>query len=255
MKKIAIFVLSAGFLAGCSQPNGLRPTKSASVNIVVSNVKAAGGGRLGASGGVITTQNGALDISSFIMSMGNLRIEENSGNDVQEGGGNNSNDGNDASESSAPEGSEGPENSDIILAGPFIVDAVGGTISLQKIDVFPGTFKKVDFSLQPQTAAPLNGSSIVVKGNFKSGSSAVPFTIQSSLTSYLQLPLQGNGIVVKDKGTSVITITVDVASLLNNLDLSTASIVNGEIVIDGINNISLLKLFEANFAKFTEASE
>jgi hypothetical protein len=249
MRAIAILTLTVVFLISCNQPGGVSPSKSASVNVLLStSAKTPAGGRLG---GIITTANGSLDVSSFVVSMANVRIEENSGNDVQQGGGSDTNDG-------SPEGTstpEGSDQSDIILAGPFTVDAVSGTVSLQKVDVFPGIFKKVDFSLLPQAAAPLNGGSIVVKGNFKSGTSTTPFTIQSSLTSYIQLPLQGNGITVKDKGAVTVTILVDVAALLNNLDLSGATVANGEILVDATANSALLKIFETNFAKFTEASQ
>ena len=94
-----------------------------------------------------------------------------------------------------------------------------------------------------------------MKGNFKSGTTTIPFTIQSSVSSYIQLPLQGNGITVKDKGAVTVTIIVDVAALLNNLDLSGATVANGEIHVDATTNSGLLKVFEANFAKFIEAAE
>lgn len=254
MKKIVILTLVVGFLSSCSQPGGLSPSKSASVNVILSNAKTATGGRIVTSSGLIVTSNGSLEVSSFVVSMANIRIEENSGNDVEQTGGSDTNDGgSDAAEStSTPEGSE---TSDIILAGPFTVDAVNGTVSLQKVDVYPGTFKKVNFSLLPQTIAPFDGNSIVVKGNFKSGSTSTPFVIHSSLSNYIQLPLQGTGITVKDKGAVTITIVVDVAALLNNLDLSGATVSNGEIHVDATSNSGLLKTFEGNFVKFTEASE
>ncbi len=248
MKKIVILSCAVVLFASCSRQSNVSPTKTASLNLLVANTKS----KILSQTGRISTANGALEVSSFLMSIANVRIEENSGNDVQQGGNSGSNDGNDSPETSSPEGSE---NSDVMLAGPFTVDAVTGTVSLQKVDVFPGTFKKVDFSMSVQPNLPFNGGSILVKGFFKSGISSIPFTIQSAFSSRIQLPLAGNGITAKDKSSVTITITVDVAQLLGNIDFSGATVTNGEIHVDAIANSGLLKNFETNFVKFMDAAE
>ncbi len=235
-------------LTSCSRLSSVSPTKTASLNLLVSNSKTKTSGQAGK----ITAANGTVEVSSFLMSIANVHIQENSGNDVQQGGNNQSNDGSDTTESNSPEGSE---NADVILAGPFTVDAANGTVSLQNVDVFPGTFKKVEFSMAVQSGIPFNGGSIVVKGFFKSTTSSIPFTIQSAFSNQIQLPLLGNGITAKAKSAATITIIVNVTQLLSNIDFGGATLTNGEIHIDAATNNGLLKAFETNFVTFTEASE
>lgn len=247
MKKIVFALFGIALLASCGQPSSVKPTKSVTLDVQVSNSKTSAGGS-GIAGRVVSTPTGSLDISSFMLSIANVHIEENAGFEGEQSGGNDTNDGSDSA-------AESPETSDIVLNGPFTVDAVNGTVSLQKVDVFPGAFKNVNFSLFVQSGTPFSDNSIVVKGTFKNGTVSTPFVIQSKLSSTIQLPLQGAGLTVKDKGTATVTIIVDVASLLSNIDLGTATVTNGEIRLDATSNTSLLTAFETNLIKFTEATE
>lgn len=185
------------------------------------------------------------------VNIANLQIEENSGNDGENvNGGNNDNGGNDNGNDNG--GSES-DNGDILLAGPYNLDITGGSASIGQVDVYPGTFKKVDFYFQTAPIDPFFGSSIVINGNYTAtDGTVIPYTIQSAFAQQIQLPLAGNGITVTENTTVVVDIVFDVNAWVSGIDFASATITNGEILIDNNNNTDLLAVFEANLSNYID---
>ena len=191
-----------------------------------------------------------FNITAANVNIVNLQIEENSGNDGEnvEGGNDNGNDGNETG------GSENEtDNGDILLAGPFSLDISGGNASIGQVNVYPGTFKKVDFSFQTNTSAPFSGSSIVISGNYTStNGTVIPFTISSAFSQMVQLPLAGNGVTVTANNSAVIDIVFNVNAWLSGIDFASAKVTNNKILIDNAHNNALLSVFEANLAAYID---
>lgn len=194
------------------------------------------------------TVGGTLDVSSALMNFQNLKIEENSGFDGQYQGNNNSGD--------QKEGGPEVESPDVTISGPFSVDMSSGTASIGSFNVYPGTFKKVDFQLVSNSADPYFGKTIVISGTYSAnGGTAIPFALKSGVSSQLQLPLANGGISVTANSTVSINIIIDLPGLFNNLDFSSAKVANGEILIDAQNNSALLSAFENNLTKYVDAEK
>ncbi len=178
----------------------------------------------------------------------NLQIEENSGNDGENVEGGNENNGNETG------GSDNEtDNGDVLLAGPYSLDISGGYASIGQVNVYPGTFKKVDFSFQTNTSDPFSGSSIVISGNYTStDSTVIPFTIYSAFSQKVQLPLADNGIIVTANNSVVIDILFNVNAWLSGIDFASAIVTNNKILIDNAHNNTLLSVFEANLTAYID---
>lgn len=207
----------------------------------------------------IPIPGGSLDISTAMVNVDKIRIEENSGMDVEQQGDNNTGDqGGPDNELGGPDNEKsGPEaEQDIVLNGPFALDITNGEAAIQSVDVYPGTFKKVDLTLSINTASPFNGKTIVISGSFTpTGGSAVPVNLKSEFSQEIQMPIAGGGITVPDNSTVAVTITFNLAGLFDKVDLTSAQISNGEILIDSANNTALLSAFESNLAKYVDVEE
>ena len=188
-------------------------------------------------------------ITSANVNIVNLQIEENSGNDGENVEGGNENEGNETG------GSENEtDNGDISLSGPFPLNISGGSASIGQVDVYPGTFKKVDFNFQTSTA--LGGKSIVISGEYTAaGGTVVPFTISSAFSQMVQMPLAGSGVSVSANSSVVIDIVFDVNAWMSGIDFGSATISNGAIIIDNENNTALLAVFEANLTTYVEQED
>lgn len=240
---IAFIVLLWGGVA-CT-PGGVAPNKSS--NLVM---KATGIPTSTATSGRIASVNG-ISLTSAMVNIATLRIEENSGNDVQQGGTNNSNDGKDSNDGTS--GSEGSEQEDILLPGPYAMNINDGVATLDQISVYPGTFKKVNFDFQVNSDTPFNGNSISIEGNFTAqDGTIIPFAIKSKFSKQIQLPLANGGITVASNSTAAITIVFDINSWLNGIDFSSAVSTNGVVIIDDNNNQSFLNTFEDNLSQFID---
>lgn len=200
---------------------------------------------------VLAVKGGALSIKTADVNIANLQIEENSGNDGQNvGGGDNESGGKDA------EGGNENNNGDIILAGPYSLDIASGSASIGQVSIYPGTFKKVDLNFQTSSSSTYNGNSIFITGTYTDNSGTIiPFKIYSSFTQQVQLPLAGNGITVAANSSVTIDIVFDVNAWLTGLNFSSATITNGEIVINSTNNTTLLTIFESNLSKYIDAEK
>ena len=196
----------------------------------------------------ITSVSGAsLTLDAAKVEIKNLRIEENSGNDIQNQSGDQS--GNDGNEKSSK--SETGDAGDLLLTGPYLLDILSGTASIDKITVQPGTYKKVDFEFY---AGPENSShSIVLSGTYTNASgTAIPFKLTSEFAETVQLPLAGNGIQVTSGAITTLSILFDVNNWLNKLDLSTAVVSNGQININKDENSGLYLAFLSALSKHIE---
>ena len=161
----------------------------------------------------------ALNITSAFINISDLHIKENSGND------------------------------DVILQGPYTIEISNGIASLKQVDMFTGSYKKVDLTIQARDSTTLGGHSIIITGNYITAKDiTIPFTLKSDFTKQIQLPLVNDGVTVSENSKVSISIVFDIKTWLSALDFANAHITNGEIVIDNNNNISLLNVFEADLA-------
>ena len=235
-------------MAGCAKDNsGL--TKSSRLAVNISTLKSAVLNNAGTKG----ASTSAFALNSAKISISGLVIEENSGNDVEQQGDINDG-GSDAEKDTGTEA--GGEKEDVVLPGPYTLDVVNGTLAIDQVAVYPGTFKKVDFKFNVSNETGFGGNSIVVTGSYrKTDGTVVPVTLRSDFSQQVQLPLANNGITVAADNTITLTIVLDIPSWMNNIDLSGAVATNNEIIIDKTVNADLLNLFEVNLASSIEVED
>ena len=250
-KSIALIVLSLviPFLLGvtsCKKDN-------AGVKSVLLTVKSTVAKKVSGTGLEIPLLNGSLSVTSASVNIANVKIEENSGDENQQG--ENNTGGNDKKgNSSDKKGSSSEADSgDIALPGPFALEISAGTSSLGQINMYPGTFRKVNFQFQTSTNNPFNGNTIVISGNYKkTDGTIIPFIMQSNFSEEVQLLIANGGIVAAANTSQNILIQFNLNEWLN-LDFAGAQVTNNQILINSANNISLLNAFNANVAKNIEA--
>ncbi len=242
-------------LTGCMKNN----VKNASLKMTASSIKTKGVLKSATVSGPLQLASGTLTVTEANVNIANLQIEENSGNDVQQQVGNQQQGG--AEDIGGTEGKdnekekEGTEtdketgSEDILLAGPFSLNISSGNAIIDQVNVYPGTFKKVDFTFQLNPNAPFNGHSIAIAGNYTaSDGTIIPVVLSSDFAKQVQLPLANGGVTVPSNASVAITIVFDLNKWFGNLDLTGATVTDGKIVIDSQNNPSLLAAFEANVA-------
>ena len=201
--------------------------------------------------GVLASVGGAtLTLDAAKVEIRNLKIEENSGNDVQNQSGNQSNDtGKDTATKSTK--AESADSGDILLSGPYLLDIINGSASIDQVSVQPGTYKKVDFDFYAGNEN--NGHSIILSGIFTNAQGGiVPFTLTSDFSEAVQLPLAGNGLQVNSGSITTISILFDVNNWLSTLDFNTANQANGRINITKDENTGLYLAFLSALAKHIE---
>lgn len=227
--------------------------KNATLQMTASPTKTSGTLKSASVAGPIQLVSGTLTLTGANVNIADLQIEENSGNDVeqqvgdQQIGGKESNEGKESKSKESE--NEGKDSEDILLAGPFSLDISNGDAIIDQIDVYPGTFKKVDFTFQLNSNTPFNGHSIAIAGNYvATDGSIIPFVLYSDFAKQIQLPLADGGITVQSNSKVSISIVFDLNNWLGSLDLQGATITDGKIVIDHMNNPSLLAEFEAKVA-------
>ena len=197
----------------------------------------------------IASVNGAsITLDGATVEIKNLRIEENSGNDNQNGD-QSGNDGKDSNEKNSK--SEAGDAGDILLPGPYLLDILSSTASIDQVTVQPGTYKKVDFEF---FAGSENSShSIVLSGTYTNTQGiAIPFILNTEFAETVQLPLAGSGIQVSSGSISSISILFDINNWLNKLDFSTANQSNGQININKDENSGLYLAFLSALSKHIE---
>jgi hypothetical protein len=247
---IGMIALLCLFVASCAKDNSSL-VKSSKLAVNFSTIK--GGVLKGAGSTKGSSSTNGFTLNSVKISIANLIIEENSGNDVEQQG--NHNDGGNDKESKSKEGSNG-ENGDVLLPGPYVLDVIDGKLTIDQVDVYPGTFKKVDFSFMINNEAGFGGNSIMVSGSYqKTDGTVLPVVLKSDFNQQVQLQLANGGVIVAANSTVALSIVLDIPTWINSLDLSTAAVLNNEILIDKTNNQELLKLVESNLTSNIEVED
>jgi len=195
---------------------------------------------------------GTVDVQNAYVNFKNLVVEENSGFDGQQTGEN----GTGGTDGTGDTGGTESNSPNITAPGPFSIDIASGSASLGNFSVYPGTFKKVDFQLTPNSASPYFGNTIVISGTYTPTSgTAIPFTLKSGLAAQLQLHIANGGITVTTNSSVAINIVIDLPGLFNQINFSSATITNGQILIDNQNNNLLLSVFQAALNTDTDVEE
>ncbi len=250
ISSIGIIVVAIFLATGCAKDNSLL-TKSSTLAVSLTTAKSTSPTTTGSKGVAAITSG--FTVNSVKISIANLTIEENSGNDVEQQG--NHNDGGNDNENKSNEGSD-VENGDVLLAGPYVLDVIDGKLTIDQVDVYPGTFKKVDFIFLVNNEASFGGNSIVVSGNYQNtDGTVIPVVLKSDFNQQVQIPLINGGVTVAANSSIALSIVLDIPSWINNLDLSTAVVSNNEILISISSNQELLKLFETNLNSNIEVED
>ncbi len=185
----------------------------------------------------------SFELITFKINISDVVVEENSGNDVEQNGNYNDGGNDNASSDSSSESSNG----DIVLSGPFIIDVINGTANLGEADVYPGTFKKVDFTFLSNADTEFGGHSIMLSGNYTTmDGTVIPVTLKSSFDQQVQIALANGGVSVQANSKVTLSIVLDAQTWVESIDLANATVSNNEIIIDENNNSDLLTQFNTN---------
>jgi hypothetical protein len=238
VKRVSPLAVLAVILASACAKDNSSLTKSSQLAVNLATVKSSALTSAGTKGSAAT--NG-FTLNSVKISIADLIIEENSGNDVEQQGEHNDG-GSDIENDKNKETNS--ENDDVLLPGPYALDVATGMLTIDQVAVYPGTFKKVDFTFHISNEAGFGGNSIVVTGSYKkSVGTVIPVILRSEFNQQVQLPLANGGITVAANSAVTLSIVLDIPVWLNSIDLSSAVVSNNEILIDKTNNQELLKLF------------
>ncbi len=248
---LALLVLSIG----CSKTNPTAYSKAAQKTGTVL-MKASPTHNQNAIMSIVPVTGGNLDIQSAMINIDQFKIEENSGFDVEQQGDHNDGDQGGVDNEAGGIDTNEQDAADIVVTGPFALDISNGEVLINSVAVYPGTFKKVDFTFKINTAPPFNGKAILLSGVFTPNTgAAVPFTLKSEFSKTIQSKIAGNGITVANNSTVPVKVIFDLAGWFNTVDFSGAQLSNGEIVIDSTNNTALLTAFETNLAQYVEVEK
>lgn len=177
-----------------------------------------------------------VTITSAVVQIKDLVIEENTGEGLQSNNeNNNSNDGSDGIE-----GLKGEDGGDLTLVGPYVLDVFSGSTLIDNVSLHKGTYKKVDFSFVPGTG---NTHSISIGGNYNRNGITVPFTIITDFNSSIQLPLAGTGLTINSGTASSLSIVFNINLWVKNLDFTTAVVKDNVITISATENKALYDVF------------
>jgi hypothetical protein len=236
------------FMMQCTKDNG-----SATVSLKASRLK------LTQTNDVIALASGELSLSSALVQIENIKIENNEGDDNEdEVGDSNDNDDKDSIENEHGDQNEKDDEGDTkenekddddqILVGPFSLDISSGLASIGDVTVEPGTYKKVNFYFVDGTTNGVN--TIEITGQFKAADgTTTPFNLKYNSNEELQLTLADSGIVIVDGSTVSLSIVFDVNSWLAGLDFTTAEIADLKIEINATKNTALYNAFVAKIAE------
>jgi len=233
---IALIIIITFSFSQCKKDNSVKP---GTIQLKATSQS------MGLKSATIASVAGTITLQTATVEIGNLRIEENSGNDNQNGdqSGNDGVGGNEKN-SKAETGVAG----DLHLAGPYLLDILNGSASIDKVTVQPGIYKKVNFEFI--AGSENKGHSIALSGVFVNAQGvSIPFTLTSEVVETIQLPLTGSGIQVNSGNMVSISILFDVSSWLTILDFSTASQNGGRININKDENTALYLAFITEVSK------
>lgn len=242
----SFWILALLIAGACNNSTPVDLTKTSAVTLRASSQPQKGN----MSGRIAGTAAGGVSITLAQVRIADIRIEENSGNDNQQQGDSQNDDGEkDGAENGGSE-AESDISSDILLPGPYTVTLTDGLATIANVQVSAGTYKKVNFKFSNDA-----GDAILITGTYDNGGSSTPFTLRSSFSQTVQLPLGNGGLVVAANSSKDISIVFDINSWFAALDLSSATVTNGEIRIDSSNNTSLLNTFENALLQYIDAED
>lgn len=224
--------------------------KSASITLKATSVRPTYKSTTVSTGISFPIKSGTLEISSAWVNFGNVNLQENTGNDGegQFNGGSTSTSGNESSTQTS-------DSSNVILPGPYALNIATDTITLSQVQVFPGTFKKVDLTFMVKNDTGFKGNSIVIKGQFKPTTGAtLPFILESKFAKQIELKLT-NGITVSANSKVSIAIVFSLNKWLGTIDLTQAVQTSGIILIDNTHNQGTLKTFESALSSSNQGME
>lgn len=238
--KVVLPVAGIMIYVSACQKNTAPKVKSATVIFKAAAKKVNNKSTASLSGLSFSVKGGTLTLSSANVSFGNVNIQENTGNDGQgqyTGGSTAEGSDNESSKDSTDLG-------DIVLPGPFTYDMSTDTATLGKVQLYPGTFKKVDLTFMPNNNNLFAGNSIVIKGTFTPNAGiSVPFTLQSKFAGQVELKLT-KAITVSTNSKVSVAIVFDFSKWMGNLDFGTATQTAGTILINANHNTGLLSNFK-----------
>ncbi len=238
-----IFLVSA-----CRKSTSTTPVKvkSAKVTFKVAAVKTSSKSAAATHVTAINVKGGTINLASAWVSFGQINIQENTGNDNQQTGG---------ADKESSTGTEANDSADIFLPGPYAFNVVSDTLTLSQVQVFPGTFKKVDLKFLVKNDTLFNGNSIVIKGQFKPTSgSAVNLVLRSKFAQQIELKL-AKGITVAANSKVSMSIVFTLNKWVASLDLTKATLTSGSIIIDAAHNKLLLRSFETALSNANEGMQ
>lgn len=238
-----IWIITLLMAGACNKSTPVELTKRSSVTLRASTQP-----KQGNSGRITSANSGDIEISSAKVRIADIRIEENSGNDNDQVGDNNNAD-NQADGNEAGSDTEGIE-SDIILPGPYSIELTDNQAVISNVMVLPGTYKKVNFKFVNDAE-----DAIHINGNYIHSGTTTPFNLSSSFNQPVQLLLANGGITVAANSSKDIAIVFDIKNWFATLDLSTANVTNGKIMINKTNNTSILAAFEAVLLQHIDAED
>ena len=250
--KFPVLVLFIILGANACKKSGVpaNKVKSASITLKATSVRPAYKSTTVSTGISFPIKSGTLEISSAWINFGNVNLQENTGNDGegQFNGGSTSTSGNESSTQTS-------DSSNVILPGPYALNIATDTITLSQVQVFPGTFKKVDLTFMVKNDTGFKGNSIVIKGQFKPTIGAtLPFILESKFAKQIELKLT-NGITVSANSKVSIAIVFSLNKWLGTIDLTQAVQTSGMILIDNTHNQGTLKTFESVLSSANQGVE
>jgi hypothetical protein len=210
----------------------------------------------------IPVVGGTVALQSASFSIQRVRMDEETqapSGEHQGGGGENQGGEHSGQGDGGHEGQGDNEHEDeveVVIEGPFAIDIASGGAVLTTVVVSPGTFRRAQLELHLEAAAPFDGDSIVIQGQFQpTGGSAIPFTLRSRLLRELEVPIANGGVTVANNAEVAFTVTFDLAAMFAHLDLHGAVVESGAIAIDDSHNATVLAAFEHNLDEALEGCE
>lgn len=261
LQRLVLLSLAASFAvaAGCSGGSGSSAAAGARTAALTFTAAADdGNAAVPTDPLVIRLASGQLELTTARFHVGDLELElhrrrrgrpdptpavslrHDGDNDDDQGEGNDG-DGNDGNGSV----DDATELDEVSLRGPFAFDLAAGPAVLDQVSVFPGTFDRVDLHYVLAAESPFDGASIVVEGTFVTDQGSTPFTLRSAFVGKSRVAIAGGSITVTENSVVPVELAFDLQAMLGGLDVASAVVDGGEILIDGTTNSSLLAAFEA----------
>lgn len=246
---IIIFVLALILQLGCNKNSSPSTTEPLAKSVIVL-MKASAVKTTGTDLSDIPVGSGVLNIVQALIHINDIEIEENfSHRDEQEG------EHDDDDEDNESE-NENDDQDEIILKGPFTLNISSGKAFIDSVNVYPGTFTKVELEFSTAKKQPFNGASILISGIFnRNDEQSIPFLLALAFDDEIEATLESGGLTVEAKSTVSVTILFDLINWFAGMDFSVAQISEDKIIIDNQHNNNLLSLFENNLNQNIEVEK